>query len=186
MTEYTLTYQLTPEMLGRAMMSWDAPQPGRAGKRRRSVIATGLYVLLFSGVLGLLHYDILGVDILLAVCAGFAGALVLWFVIHRMSAAKLIKLTSDGMARQGLTRAELSAEQVVLTTDISVGQMDWLCFDAVTALSDATVLMSGGMVFALPDAALPAGTTPQAFRADLERWLNAAAAAAPPKPETER
>ncbi|MDG1352261.1 MAG: hypothetical protein P8P70_03655 [Sulfitobacter sp.] len=186
MTEYTLTYQLTPGLLGRAMMSWDAPQPGRAGKRRKFVIAIGLYVLLFIGALALLHYDILDADMLLAVCAGFAGALVLWFVFYRISTAKLIKLTSDGMARQGLVRAELAAEQVVFTTDTSVGRMDWLCLDAVTALSDATVLKSGGLVFALPDAALPAGTTPHAFRADLARWLNAAAAAAPPTPETER
>ena len=81
MTEYTLTYQLTPGLLGRAMMSWDAPQPGRAGKRRKFVIAIGLYVLLFIGALALLHYDILGADMLLAVCAGFAGALVLWLLI---------------------------------------------------------------------------------------------------------
>ncbi len=174
MKRHALSYEITPDLLHRAMMSWDAPPRSKAQKRRNYILLTLFYVVLFSGVLALLHYDILRGGILFAAVAGFAGGLVLWAVIHRISNRTLLALSSDAIARQGMLRAEFDAEQVVFTTDISGGRMGWRCFDGVTALKDATVLKAGGMVYAIPDAALPTGLTPANFRVDLTRWMEEA------------
>jgi len=171
MTRYKVSYTLAPDLLRRAMISWDAPQRSHAHKRRNFVLVTLFYVVLFGGVIVVMQYDILRIDILMAVIAGFAGGMALWAVIHWISSRKLMETSSDAIARQGLLHAEFDAEQVVFTPDISFGRMGWRCFDAVVAVKDATVLKAGGLVYAIPDVALPDGTTPENFTADLTRWM---------------
>jgi hypothetical protein len=173
MSGYALSYELTPDLLHRAMISWDAPERSRAHTRRTFILSTLFYVILFGAVLALFRYDMLRSDLLLAAAAGFAGGLAFWIVIQRISSPNLMDQCTDTIAGKGALRAEFDAQQVVFTTAISMGRMEWRCFDRITALKDATVLKAGGMVYPRPDAALPAGLTPQAFRADLQSWLEA-------------
>ena len=175
MTEYKLTYQLTPDMLQRAMMSWANPLRSRAQKLRRGVFGFIIFCVLVTLLVVLLRYEIVTNGNLVGLLVGFYGAIGLWFVTHRYSSRKLFGFSNDALARHGPVEAVFNADHVTMTSKISTGQMGWLCFDDITALADATVLRAGGMVYAVPDAALPDGVTPAAFRADLTRWKEATA-----------
>lgn len=173
MTRYDLTYQLTPDMLNRAMMSWAQAKPDRAQKLRLAVYGAAGFVALVAVVVVLLRLEFLNRSALFGALGGFYLAIGLWFVMHRASVRKLFGLANAALARQGAVRAVFSADGVEMTTANSFGRMDWDCFDDVVALPDASVLRAGGVVYAVPDAVLPDGVSAPEFRAQLTRWREA-------------
>ncbi|MBB3993211.1 hypothetical protein GGR95_000839 [Sulfitobacter undariae] len=173
MTQYTLTYEIAPEMLHRAMLSWAQPVRSRRAKMLRVVLGAVGFVVLVAAIVVLLQYDIVSRGFLLGGLIGFYAGLILWYVIHRTSTLKLVGFSDAAMKRQGMIETVFCADHVTMTTQISKGRMDWRFFDDVSALTDATVLRAGAMVYAVPDAALPHGVSPAAFRDDLIRWREA-------------
>lgn len=174
MTGYVLTYELQPEMLKRAMMSWAKPERTKAQKLRRAAGAAVGFVALVSLTVVLLRYDIVTFPLLFTGLVGFYAAIAIWAVTHSRSVGKLVGYSADALARQGPVTAEFRPSDVVFTSRISNSRMDWSCMDAVIALPDATVLRAGALVYPVPDAVLPTHTTPDQFRADLTRWIGEA------------
>ena len=174
MTEYVLRFEPAPEMMSRAMVAWAKPQRSRNAKIKGIVLGVILYLFLVFCVVLLLHHDIITRGALFGVVVGLFGGIALWAIIHQKHAKKITGFTHDAIARHGMTDASFSSESVKLTSQISETRMGWLCFDEVMALTDATVLRAGGVVYAIPDAALPEAVTPKQFRADLKSWMEAA------------
>lgn len=174
MTSYVLNYQITPELQRRAMVSWVQKPSGRGQKLRRVALGVLIYIALVAAIVGLLHYDILGFGVIIAAAAGFVAGLAFWGISHRIHTTKLITFADEALERQGPISAEFDAQQVVIASQVASSTMDWQCFDAVIALPDATALRAGALIYPVPDAALPVGTTPDAFRADLNTWIEAA------------
>lgn len=56
-----------------------------------------------------------------------------------------------------------------------IGRIDvvWDAVDEIAAIRGATTLRFGAMCFVVPDTALPADLSPDAFRADLAAWQRA-------------
>ena len=173
MTEYFLRYQPEPEMLNRAMMAWAKPHRSRGEKAKRAALGIVLYLVLVLCVVLLLQNDVVTRSSLLWGGVGIFFGIALWAVVHQQNVKKLTRFTHEAIARHGVINAELSVEDIKLTSKISTTRMNWLCFDEILPLVDATVLRMGAMVYAIPDAALPAGVTPMQFRSDLQRWLEA-------------
>lgn len=174
MTEYVMQYEPSPELLNRAMMAWAKPQRSRGEKIRRLVLGVLLYLILVFGVFLLLHYDLVTRSMLLGGLVGLFLGIVIWAATYHKSMKKITKASHGAMARHGVTQARFSAEDIRLTSQISETRVDWLCFYEVMDLGDATVLRTGGVIYAVPDSALPADITPLQFRKDLQSWLEAA------------
>jgi len=174
MSRYSLTYVLPADLQKRAMLSWAKPM--RTTNQRLRLFALGIVIGgVASGCLVmLLQADVVTVPILLSWVVGFYAAVLLWFVSSKRSIGKLMRFAEKALLRQGTTKALFTSDEVTFRNDVSNGAMDWCCFDAVMALPDATVLRAGALVYPVPDAALPDDVTPQRFRDDLSRWMEAA------------
>ncbi|MCG6884403.1 MAG: hypothetical protein LJE62_11685 [Silicimonas sp.] len=72
--------------------------------------------------------------------------------------------------RAGETEAVFGPEGVTLSDDVSRKEMSWAAIDAVKGARGVTVIRSGISMIAVPDAALPEGLTPGAFRDRLRAW----------------
>lgn len=174
MTEYALTYEIAPEMLKRAMLSWARPMRSRTQKLRLAALGAVVFVALVAVLVVLLRYGIVNNSGLIGGLFGFYAGIGVWLLVHRYSTGKLVGFSNEALARQGPVDAVFNAQAVTMTSRISMGRMEWQCFDDVIAMPDATVLRAGAVVYAVPDHALPAGITPANFRSDLTRWLEAA------------
>ncbi len=175
MTRYSLTYELSPEMLTRAMMSWSKPLRTRAQKWRRFGMGFTLYIGLVALVVVLLQFEILNDDILLGLAIGCLGGLAIWAVVYRYSTGKLTAMVHAAQARHGSVDTVFCPDWVEISSAISKTRMQWRCFDHIGRIEDATVLRAGGIVYAVPDAALPDGVSAQTFQTDLISWMEAAA-----------
>ncbi|QUJ75579.1 hypothetical protein KDD17_11480 [Sulfitobacter albidus] len=171
----SLRYTLDRDMLGRAMRSWAKTQNKRP-RGRMLLLALGAFVLAVAVLVALLRLTPLETRDLIAALVGFyIGLLVaLWF--STASARKLTQMSWAQLDRQGDIRATLDATGARLETDLNQGFIDWRLIDEVSALSDATVMRAGGQVYTIPDAALPADMTPDAFRERLRGWIEGARA----------
>ncbi|MCX7566928.1 hypothetical protein OS189_11310 [Sulfitobacter sp. F26169L] len=171
---YALSYVLTPEMQNRAMVSWATPLRSRAEKLGRFGVGALGYVVLVGVVLTLLRTDFANRKMLFSATSGFCAAIAFWAVSHKISTARLKRGANEALARQGVVHAESSKQNVAPVTDISTGTTDWRCYEDAFAMRGASVLRSGASVFPVPDMALPAGTSPDVFRADLKHWIEEA------------
>lgn len=171
MTRYDLTYQLTPELQSRAMVSWAKPQRTRAQMLRRAALGIVMYLIIVAATVAVLQMDIVTPALVIATAVGFLVGMVFWAAFHRYNMKKLTDFANETLARQGQVKAVFAPSDVELTTAISTGRMQWSCFDQVLVLPDATVLRAGALVYAVPDAALPPEVTPAQFRADLTKWM---------------
>ena len=174
MARYALNYELSTEMLTRAMMSWAKPQRTRAQKWRRFGMGFVLYLVMVAMTVALLRAEIVNNQLLLGAGIGCLGTLAAWSMFHRYFTGKLMGMTHAAQARHGPVDAVFCADHVEISSRISTGRMDWLCFDHIGRIKDATVLRAGGMVYAVPDAALPSDVTVEAFLGDLRTWMEAA------------
>ena len=174
MNEYVLKYQPSAEMLNRAMVVWAKPERSRREKSVRIAFGVVCYVALIAGALVLLRYDLVTNQMLAGVGLGMFAGVGFLVAMHQRSMKKIKKFTHDAMSRHGVTDAVFRAEGVEMTSQISTSQMDWLCFDEIMPLTDATVLRTGAALYAVPDVALPSGVTPEQFRSDLQNWQEAA------------
>jgi|TARA_B110000908_G_C10112115_1_gene383558 hypothetical protein len=174
MTVYVLEYEPSPELLSRAMIAWGKPQRSRNEKIRRIVLGVLLYLILVFGVFLLLHYDLVTRSILLGGLVGLLVGVAFWALTYQTSMKKIARFTHEAMARHGVTQTHFSAEKIRLVSQVSETRMDWLCIDEIMSLVAATVLRTGGVVYAVLDSALPHDVTPTRFRSDLQSWLEAA------------
>jgi hypothetical protein len=175
MTRYALTYELSPDMLTRAMMSWSKPLRTRVQKWRRFGMGFALYIVLVSLLVVLLQTEILNDDILLGLVIGCLGGLAVWAAVYRYSTGKLTNMVHVAQARYGPVDTVFCAQYVEISSAISTARMQWQCFDHIGRIEDATVLRAGGIVYAVPDAALPDGVSAEKFLTDLNSWMEAAA-----------
>lgn len=173
MTEYALSYTLSPDMSGRAMMSWAQPHHMRAVTLWRAGAFIAVCAVLVVVIASLQRHAIVNDAFVPGALVGFYLAIGLWALFQRHNTHKLVGLSQQALARQGPVQTTFATEHVILTTAISSRRMDWPCFDDISALPDATVLRAEGVVYAVPDAALRAGRTPQSFRGQLTKWMEA-------------
>lgn len=172
--QYEMTYEAPLEMVERATTSWAKTEQSS----RRKWLHMGLFFVAcivgggligFSGVMRWLpDFFLLGVGL------GFYLGFGFLFVMYRRNMKKLFAMMEEQFAKQGPTHAVFSAEGVSFRSNHSTAQSTWAGYDAVTALADATVLRSGGVVYPVPHDAVPEGVDAATFHADLVRWQKAA------------
>jgi hypothetical protein len=160
-------------MLSQAMMSWAKPQRTRAQKLRRFGLGFVAYIILVAAIVALLQAQVLSDEMLLGAAAGTVMTFLLWAAVHWYSTRGLMALAHGALARHGPVEVVLCADYIDISSQLSKGRMDWLCVDGVDRIADATVLRVGGVVYAMPDTALPAGVTPDTFYTDLTAWKEA-------------
>lgn len=174
MARYALNYDLSTDMLARAMMSWAKPQRTRAQKWRRFGMGFVLYIVLVAATVALLQAEMLNDDILLGLVIGCLGGVGIWAAVYRYSTGKLTGMVHAAHARHGPVDTVFCSQCVEISSRISTARMQWQCFDHIGRIKDATVLRAGGMVYAVPEAALPSDVTVEAFLGDLRTWMEAA------------
>ncbi|MEP1792996.1 MAG: hypothetical protein ABJR02_00165 [Marinomonas sp.] len=174
MTTYSVAYTMTADMQSRAMLSWAKPTYSVAQKRKRWAAGAGLSIAATCALVWLLGQNLITAGMLASAGAGFYAALLFWLFINKRNTRMLMGFANEALARQGQTKASFSPENVAFQNDLASSQMAWRSFDDVMAMPDATVLRAGALIYPVPDAALPEGTNPQAFRSDLTRWMEAA------------
>ena len=174
MTAYILDYEIDPEMQRRAMVSW-LKQPKTRGQKVRSVVQGVLgYIAIVAALVMLMQYDVLDGKAIVVGAVGMLCGLGMWWYSHHASTGAIAGFAEEALTRHGPVHTEFRADEVQINTQIARSTMLWQAFDAVLVLPDATVLRAGALVYPIPDAALPEGTTPEAFRADLTKWMEAA------------
>lgn len=171
MIRHTLTYQPTPEMQNRAMLSWVKPMRGGVQNLRGFDVWFVPYAVAIIGIVALPGFDIISRAELIAGTVGFFVAMTLWAVTHRYSTRKLMGFSNQALTPHRATTAIFTPDYVEINSEISVGRMDWRCFDGISQILDATVMRAGGLVYPVPDHALPQGTSSDEFRANLKSWL---------------
>lgn len=107
------------------------------------------------------------------VAAGLVGIAVFvvgFVILQRLRMRRFVNAIGSHWEAAGRTRASFGPDGVVLADQVSRTEMGWAGVDGIVAIRGATVLRSGISMVAVPDAALPAGMTPRAFRERLEGW----------------
>lgn len=107
------------------------------------------------------------------VLAGLIGAAFLVGVfgyLQRTRMERFWDVVGTHWDRAGETEALFGPGGVTLTDEVSHRRMSWAAVDSIKAQKGVTVLRSGISMIAIPDAALPAGMTPDAFRSQLSDW----------------
>ena len=173
MTVYTLDYEVSPEMQRRAMVSWLKQPKTRGQKLRSAVLGIVAYVVTVGALVALMRYDVLDAKAIIVGGIGLLCGLGIWWLSYRSNAGQIAAFAEEALMRHGPVHAEFRVDEVQIDTKIARSTMLWQGFDAVLVMRDATVLRAGPLVYAIPDAALPVGTTPEAFRADLTKWMEA-------------
>lgn len=101
---------------------------------------------------------------------GFGAALLLIASANR----RMRRAVLAQEKRRGEVTARFGPAGIAFRSGFGAQDMTWAAFDAVLPIKGGTALLSGGLVYPFPDAALPAGLAPEAFRARLEAWREAA------------
>lgn len=110
---------------------------------------------------------------MLYVGAGLFGAALMvsgFAYLQRTRMGRFWDVIGTHWERAGETEAVFGPDGVTLSDAVSRRELGWAAVDAVKGVRGATVLRSGISMIAVPDAALPQGLTPQAFRARLAEW----------------
>jgi hypothetical protein len=170
--EIVVRYRFDRRLLPRALGGWWRSAMPPAPFIRR-VLAWGL---IWLGLLMVtLALGAAGIEPVFVV-AGLVGAavLVVWFVVlQRVRMRRFAEIIGSHWDRAGETRATFGPSGAVFATTVTRTDLAWAGVDAIAAVRGATVLRSGVGMLAIPDAALPPGLTPVAFRARLEAWRSA-------------
>lgn len=173
MTRYELTYALTSEMRELAMASLAKSMRSPAENRRGLAFAALACVMGVALVIKLMDFGFINTTMIYSAFFGFCAGVGYWTLAYRSNMAKLSKLASVSVERQGDVRAEFCAEHIVFQTDLSSCHMQWSSLDHIYIVAGATVLRVGTFVYPIPDAALPKEITLDMFRADLTNWMEA-------------
>lgn len=170
---FHMRYQVAPEMLRRATLSW--AQPHRSRKQKLGQFALVILCSVATGTLLAVTgvFDLVEPAFWTGALIGFYAGLLLWLVIHQYSTRKLTGFSTDLMARQGKIETKVTAQDVSMKSALSEGTMNWGCFDQVIEMADATALRAGAMIYPIPNSALPENVSPQYFRATVLAWLEA-------------
>lgn len=171
---YEVTFETSIDLLQRAMTQGATPPNTRRSKWLflAGCVCVGALngvVLTVTGVFAMVHEHFW-----MGLLIGFYVGLVLWYFVHRSGVKKLAKMSAAQIDRQGPTRAVFTSDKITFETAIASSTATWVAYDQVTALPDATVLRSGGVVYPIPHDALPADVDSAGFHADLARWQEAA------------
>lgn len=110
-----------------------------------------------------------------------AGVLILGFaVLQRVRMRAFIDELARHWQLAGETRAIFGPAGVRLADSVSRVDLAWGAVDGIGPGRGLTVLRVGVGMIAIPDAALPAGLAPDAFRARLDDWRQVALGPARP------
>ncbi|MGI9391638.1 MAG: hypothetical protein ACR2O1_16395 [Boseongicola sp.] len=72
--------------------------------------------------------------------------------------------------RAGETQVQIDASGLAIRDNVSQRALNWLAIDAVKAVRGGTVFRSGISMLVVPDASLPSGLRPKAFRERIAAW----------------
>lgn len=162
--ELRLTYTVPREMMLRAIRSWG---PATGGfDWMLAAIAAVLLLIYFVGA------PVLGWSFLAFFLGMGSGIGIVWLKTVRRH-RKVLRTVLDAQDRAGPKTLDVGPDGLRIETAQSLTSQRWTAIDRVIALDDATVLLSGGTVLPVPDAALPEGVAPSAFRARIEDWRTA-------------
>lgn len=171
--EIVIRFDFQPRLFSRALMGWwrSAMPPG-SFLHRALQWAIGWFLFLMLVVL----LGALGIEPRY-VAAAVIGTLVFllgFVVLQRLRMRQFVRVIGEHWALAGETEGRFGAAGVRLVNSVARIELGWDGVDAVAGVRGATVLRSGVSMIAIPDAALPAGLAPRAFRNRLEGWKTAA------------
>ena len=170
----TLRYTVPPRMVRRAMTSWARPPRPKKWYLLRAALVVLIGGLIGAGAAASGALSIMPDSFWLGAVAGLYAGLLLWVGISRRQMARVARLSTGAMDRAGETWARFDAGAFSLANDFVEGRYAWPALDAVTEMKDATILRMGGIVSPVPDASLPDGLSPDAFRRQIRTWWEAA------------
>ena len=165
----TVTIAYDRKLWRRAMTGWwqSVVPPAPFAQRAIFWAVVWLAIGLFAGAIAL--FGISPTYVL----AGLIGAGLLIGVfayLQRTRMSRFWDVIGGHWDRAGVTEATFSAEGVSLVDTVSRRTLAWDAIDALATVRGGTVLRSGISMTVVPDAALPQGMTPAAFREQLSRW----------------
>lgn len=144
-----------------------------AGQGWRAHVPVVLGAALFVAVL-LGAARVLGPGAEIAVLAGAGLGFGAAFLVVLFANRRMRKAVLGFEDRRGDVAARFAPAGLEFRSAFDSQEIAWPAIDAVLPIEGGTALLSGGLVHAVPDAALPEGLTPEAFRDRLNAWLGAA------------
>lgn len=168
----TLVWSHDPRVLRPALSAWWQSAVPRPSITYRLVFWTLAWigVLLAAMAVGALGLD---PGYVLGGLVGVAVFIIGFFTLQRTRMRAFYAALGEHWDRAGETVGVFGPDGVVLKDDVSESRHDWASIDGVAAARRSTVLRTGIAMIAVPDAALPDGMTPKAFRAQLAEWQRA-------------
>lgn len=169
----SVTFSYDRKMFRRALSGWWQSAVPPEPFLKRALIWAVIWFALGIGTMVLVALD-LTPWFMGAALAG-AGSLVLVVgVLQRTRMARFHDVIGAHWDKAGATEAEFSASGVVFRDAISKQSLGWPAINAIASKKGVTVLRTGFQMIAIPDKDLPVGLTPNAFRARLNAWKEAA------------
>lgn len=173
---FTIHYTVTPQIMKQASCSW--MNEGRSGLQRILRLGLGLVVGAIAIILMNVMVRFSAGDAYTPELSGAAGIGLFFgigasFLLMRLGQKKVWKLALTHLDRTGEVTAVITSESIRMSDTTVMTEISWAGFDAINTVKEATVLRVGSMQYPIPDAALPEGLTPDAFRAQLQEWKDA-------------
>lgn len=169
---YRLSFDIEPALYARAVTT---PIDGAPRTGPRVALRNMAAAVLFPASLVCLSLALFTRDAILPVLVGglWGAGLVLgaWWWRHRA----LLRHHSQYNDTGGRQTLEISAQGIIAGRPHITSQITWAFVRAVRSIDGATLIELPTARLIVPDTALPSGITPEAFAADLTRWMEAAA-----------
>ena len=164
-----LRYRFDTKLLPAAMSGWwrSAVPPQKFVHRAVFWAVVWLGLLVLAGAIG--QYGLSPVLVVAGILG--AGVMVAAFAyLQRTRMRQFYRIVGAHWDHTGEISARFDADGVELRDQVSDRRYAWAAIDAVQKAKGATVLRTGMSMIAIPDAAMPEGLDPGAFRARLNGW----------------
>ena len=167
----TLSYQADRAFAETGMKAWNTylTKLMRAHPAKEAI----LLGVILGGFLVVLQFGF-GVDLdtgdilTFAIGALMAITLIIWLVKRQTD--QLLKRVLEEEAKRGTTHARFGPEGVNFTSDLGELHLNWPAISEIVLFDTGTLLVTSVIAYPIPDAAMPEGLTPDAFRRLLENW----------------